>query len=43
MIWPVTKEISFKDILKLWWPFCSAELNSLSNFGIGYYEEYSLK
>ena len=25
--------------LKLWWPFCSAELNHLLNFGRGYQEE----
>ena len=30
--------MSFKDIsyLELWWPFCSAEQNHLSNFGRGY-------
>ena len=33
--------MSFKDIsyLELWWPFCSAELNHLYNFGRGYQEE----
>ena len=43
--WPVAKEISFKYIFifKLWWPFCLAELNNLSNFGKGHYEEHSAK
>ena len=33
--------MSFKDTsyLELWLPFCSAEQNSLCNFGRGYYEE----
>ena len=25
----------------LWWPFCSAEQNSLCNFGRWHYEEHS--
>ena len=33
--------MSFKDIsyLEVWWPFCSAEQDHLSNFGKGHYEE----
>ena len=31
----------FKDVssLELWWPFCSAELYHLCNFGTVFYEE----
>ena len=38
----VQEEMSFKDIsyLELWQLFCSAELNHLCNFGIGYTEEH---
>ena len=39
--WPVVREeMSLEDIsyLELWWPFYTAQLNHLCNFGRGYYE-----
>ena len=40
----MAKEISFIKVFLfcfyLWWPFCSAELNGLSNFGRGHHEEH---
>ena len=41
MYWTVAKEISSKDtFLKNWWPFCSAKLNLLINFGLGHHEKH---
>ena len=42
MYWPVAKEISSKKYFyfKLWWPWCSADLEILINLGRGHHEEY---